>query len=210
MNARRNQKGLNNLTYLCTLALLVAVEFAMKLIGLGSVPVGPLNMSFLTVPIAIGAMLLGPLAGLIMGGVFGLASLYDAITGASVMTGVFFQVSPVNTVVLCVATRMLMGFLTGVIFNGFRKIDKTKTVRYYAGALAAPLLNTLLFMGYLVLAFYQTEFVQNLVAAKGAANPFTFVVLMVGVQGLVEAAVCTIVGGSVAKGVSVALRLDKE
>ena len=45
-----------NVRYLAQLALLAAIEVVMKLMGLGSVPVGPLYMSFLTVPIAVGAM----------------------------------------------------------------------------------------------------------------------------------------------------------
>ena len=54
----------------------------MKAVGLGSVPVGPLYMSFLTLPIAVGAITMGPAAGAILGGVFGAVSFYDAVTGA--------------------------------------------------------------------------------------------------------------------------------
>ena len=43
-----------NVRFLAQLGLLAAIEIVMKLIGLGSVPVGPLYMSFLTVPIAVG------------------------------------------------------------------------------------------------------------------------------------------------------------
>ena len=102
-----------NVRYLAQLALLAAIEVVMKLMGLGSVPVGPLYMSFLTVPIAVGAMTMGPTAGAILGGVFGLVSMKDAITGASVMTGAFFQISPINTFVLCVVMRVLMGWCVG-------------------------------------------------------------------------------------------------
>ena len=51
-----------NVRFLAQLGLLAAIEIVMKLIGLGSVPVGPLYMSFLTVPIAVGAMTMGPAA----------------------------------------------------------------------------------------------------------------------------------------------------
>ena len=44
----------NDLRTLTRLALLVAIELVMKAIGLGSVPMGPLYMSFLTLPIAVG------------------------------------------------------------------------------------------------------------------------------------------------------------
>ena len=46
----------NDLRTLTRLALLVAIELVMKAIGLGSVPMGPLYMSFLTLPIAVGAI----------------------------------------------------------------------------------------------------------------------------------------------------------
>lgn len=200
-------KKKTDLKQMTLLALFIAIELAMKLMGLGSVPVGPLNMSFLTVPVAVGAILLGPVAGLIMGAVFGLSSLYDAVSGGSVMTGIFFQASPVHTVILCVGTRMLMGLCAGLIFRAIRRVDKTRTIGYFAASLAAPLLNTLFFMGYIVAVFYRTEYIQGLVEKLGAANPLMFVVLLVGVQGLVEAAVCAIVGGGVSKGVAHAMKL---
>ena len=96
-----------NVRYLAQLALLAAIEVVMKLMGLGSVPVGPLYMSFLTVPIAVGAMTMGPTAGAILGGVFGCVSFKDALAGGG-MTGAFFQISPINTFVLCVVMRVLM------------------------------------------------------------------------------------------------------
>ena len=99
-----NQKR-NDLKAMTRLALLVAIELVMKAIGLGSVPVGPLYMSFLTLPIAVGAITMGPAAGLILGGVFGAVSFYDAVTGGSAMTSALFQVSPLHTFILCVGTR---------------------------------------------------------------------------------------------------------
>lgn len=112
-----------NVRYLAQLALLAAIEVVMKLMGLGSVPVGPLYMSFLTVPIAVGAM-------------------------------------------------------------------------------SAPLLNTIFFMGYIVLVFYKTDYIQERVASLGVANPLSFVVALVGVQGLIEIIVGCAVGGVLARAVA--------
>ena len=193
------RKGMDTKT-LAQIALLIAIELVMRALGLGSVPVGPLVMSFLTLPIAIGAMLVGPAAGAILGAVFGVASLYDAITGKSAMTHFFFQESPVSTVILCVGTRILMGVACAYVFKAVIKLDKDeKTWSYFVGALSAPLLNTLFFMGYIVLFFYNTSFVQNLVATKGASNAIHFVILIVGVQGLIEAVSVCIIGGILAK-----------
>ena len=191
---------------LVLLALFIAIELAMYLMGLGLVPIGPLKMSFLPVPVAVGAILMGPWQGAILGAAFGLCSLWDAVSGASIMTNAFFAISPVHTVILCVGMRALMGLCVGAIFQFLRRIDRKKILSYYVSALAAPLLNTVFFMGYIVLFFYQTDYIQTLVSTKGAANPFMFVILLVGVQGLIEMVVCTITGGSAAKGVAVALR----
>ena len=186
---------------LTKLALLLAIELAMRAIGLGAVPVGPLNMSFLTLPIAIAAMLCGPVEGMVLGAVFGILSLTDAISGRSFMTGTFFNISPVHTVILCVGMRVLMGLCVGLIFSGLKRFDKPGTWSYILSAMCAPALNTLFFMGYIVLAFYGCDYVQNLVSVKGAANPFMFVVLLVGVQGVAEFLVSGILGGIVARAV---------
>ena len=53
---------------------------------------------------------------------------------------------------------------------------------------------------------YNTEYIQNLVATKGALNPLHFVVLLVGVQGLIEAVSVAIIGGILAKVLSKVVR----
>lgn len=198
----KNRK--KDLTYLAQLAMLICIQMVMRAMGLGSVPVGPLVMSFLTLPIAVGAITLGPLAGAVLGGVFGFYSLYDAITAKSAMTGIFFNLNPISTFVLCVVMRVLMGFCTGLLFELIQKFDKKHTWSYLVGSVAAPVLNTFFFMGYIVLFFYGTEYVQGLVTKVGATNPIMFVILLVGVQGLIEACVCGLLGAAVCKALSVA------
>ena len=189
-------------------AVFIAIILMMRVTGLSRIPVGPLVMTLTMVPIAIGAMLLGPLGGAILGMVFGFTSLYDAMTGASAMTGFFFQVSPFHTVVLCVVTRTLVGAVTGWLFQLLRKLDRQRIWCYFAGGLLAPMLNTIFFMGYIVLVFYQTEYVQKTAAKLGAVNPLMFVILLVGLQGLVEWLTGCVIGGGVAKAVARALKRD--
>ena len=56
-------KNRTNTRWLTQLALLVAVLLVMNYTPLGYLQVGPLSMSLLTIPVAIGAMTLGPVAG---------------------------------------------------------------------------------------------------------------------------------------------------
>ena len=99
--------------------------------------------------------------------------------------------------ILCFGMRVLMGVCVGLVYVGMARICKKSVVNCFVTSLSAPLLNTLFFMGYIVLAFYQTDYVQSLVIAKGAGNPLMFVVLLVGVQGVVEAIVCSLTGTAV-------------
>lgn len=193
-----NKKSFDLLT-MTQIALLIAIELVMKAIGLGSVPVGPLYMSFLTVPIAIGAIMLGPVAGGILGGVFGMVSFWDAVTAKSVMTGALFQVSPFHTFILCVVTRVLMGVLTGIIYRALARIDRKGFISTLVGSLSAPILNTIFFMGYICLVFWNTDYVQGLASGLNAVNPLMFVVLLVGVQGLIEAVTCGVLGTVICK-----------
>lgn len=83
-----------------------------------------------------------------------------------------------------------------------QNFDKKGTWSYIVGAMCAPGLNTVFFMGYLVLAFYNSEYIQGIVSSLGAANPFMFIILLVGVQGLVELFVSGILGGIIARAVA--------
>lgn len=183
---------------LTQLALLTALLLVMNYTPLGYLPVGPLTMSLLTIPVAIGAMLLGPATGAWLGTVFGLTSFINAVEGKSAMTGAAFQYSPVLCFIMCVVARALMGLCCGLIYRAVTKaLPEKEKLCAAIGGVSAPLLNTCFFMGSLVLFFYNIEFVQGLVEAKGATNPLMFVVLMVGVQGMLEAIICCVVSAAV-------------
>ena len=191
------------LRYMCLIAFFIAIELIMKFTGLGNLPINPvLNVTLMNIPVAIGAILLGPFAGLILGIVFGITSFFQPM---SPLVADLFTMDQFNTIVLCVVTRALMGVCCGWIARGLKRIDKTKTVSYFVSAFFAAFLNTLFFMGYLILVFYHTDPIQQRVAAKGAVNWFNFVILFVGINGILELIATTIIGGGVAKGVDYAL-----
>ncbi|MCR5295914.1 MAG: ECF transporter S component [Clostridiales bacterium] len=191
------------LRYLCLVSLFISIELLMKFSGLGNIPINPfLNVTLMNIPVAIGAILLGPAAGAILGAAFGLTSFIQPMSG---LISSLFAIDPVNTVIMCVGMRMLMGLCVGWIFRLLAKVDKAKIFSYFAASFCAALLNTVFFMGYLVLAFYGADIIQEQVAAKGAFNWFHFVILFVGINGILELVSTTIIGGGVSKGVDYAL-----
>lgn len=214
--AERQQEELNmekaktNLTYLIELALLVGILLMMNITGLAMIPLPGQYASIMTVPVAVGAMMLGPLAGGVLGGVMGCISFYTAIkTGFSTLFlagytgGMVVVLSFVNTII----PRILMGVCVGWVYRAASRLDRGNTVSYYIGGIAAPLLNTLFYMTVLVLIFLNAPTLQALLGeelmAKFQDNILLFVAAYVGVQALIEAALGCVISGSVCKALRV-------
>lgn len=183
---------------LTQLALLAALLLVMNFTPLGYLQVGPLSMSLMSIPVAIGAMLMGPVDGAILGGVFGATSFLQAVQGTSAMGAALFAYSPVGSFVVCFVARVLVGLCCGLVYQGMRKILPGKEkVCAAVGGFSAAFLNTVFFMGFLVLLFYGSPYVQGLVEALGVSNPLAFVAAVVGVQAIVEWAACCVVAAAV-------------
>ena len=194
-----------NIRTMTQLALLTAITLVLAYTPIGYLPLGPFNVSFLSVPVCIGAVVMGPGVGAFLGLVFGLTSFGNALSGGSVMGVALMSVSPVGYFVQSVVGRVLMGLCTGLIFRAVRKVDRRGFASYVVGAVSAPLLNTVFYMGLMCLIFYNCEYVQNLVASTGAANPILLVLAVVGVQGVIEVLVCGVIGSVISKAVDAAL-----
>lgn len=188
---------------LTELALLTAVVLVMAATPLGYLRVGPLTMSLLTVPVAIGAMLAGPTGGAWLGFVFGMTSFGNAVNGTGGLTAFAFQYNPILCFLTCVGTRVACGLCCALLFRAASRLlpSRPKTA-CLVGALSAPILNTVFFMGCLLLFFYNMEQIQNMIAAFSVPNLLLLAVSMVGLQGVIEAAVC----GVAATAVTVPLR----
>ena len=99
---------------LTELALLTAVVLVMAATPMGYLRVGPLTMSLLTVPVAIGGMPVGPAGGAWMGFVFGMTSFANAVNGTGGLTAYAFQYNPVLCFLTCVGTRVACGLCCAV------------------------------------------------------------------------------------------------
>ena len=78
-----------------------------------------------------------------------------------------------------------------------------------AANLIGPLLNTFFFMGTLVFFFYHTEYIQGIAESMGASNALAFVAAFVGINGVIEAAACFVVGSAVSRALQTVLKTDE-
>ena len=174
----------SNIRFLAVNALLAAVICVVSFLPIRTLG---LEITLSMVPVAIGACLYGPMSGALLGGVFGVVSFIQCF-GYSPFGAVLLGENPLLTAIVCIPTRILAGLLAGLIAVAIGKLCKKEksTLALAVGSVAAPVLNTLFFMSALVLCFWNTEYIQGFAGALGAANPFIFVILFVGINGLVE------------------------
>ena len=116
-------KNRTNVRWLTQLALLVAILLVLNYTPLGYLQIGPLSASLLTVPVAIGAMTMNPMAGAILGGVFGATSFIQAVEGKSAMGAALFRS----------ALRAPFGLLCGPCADGtVHRADLQRAAQGYA------------------------------------------------------------------------------
>jgi uncharacterized membrane protein len=178
------------------LAMLSGILLVMSFTPLGYLNIGPLAISLNMIPVAIGAVALGPGGGAFLGAVFGITSCLQCvgIGGTSAMGMILFEINPILTILQRLVPRVLAGWLTGMVYGGLHKLH-FKYAPYVAG-LCAALLNTALFMAALVLLFGSTEYLQNLIAGK---NILVFIISFVGINAVVEMLATTVAAGAVCR-----------
>lgn len=186
--------------YLVELALLVAIILLMAFTPIGYIKTAGLEIALIVVPVAVGVVTLGPAAGAILGGIFGITSFIQCF-GMSAFGTILLGVNPFYTFLVCVPTRILEGWLTGLIYRGLRKTKLHSGASVSIANLCCPILNTLFFMGTIVLFFSGTMREQF-----GMVKVIPFLVAFVGINGVIEAAVCFIVGAGISMALKKALR----
>ena len=180
---------------LVLMGLLTAVLLVMSYTPLGYLNIGPLAITLNVIPVAIAAISLGPAAGAVMGAVFGLTSFLQCIGvgGMSAMGAILFEIDPLLAFIQRFVPRVLMGFFAGLIYKALSKTGKPKITCFVTG-FSAALLNTVLFMGALVLLFGGTEYVKELMDGK---NVIVFICTFVGVNAVLEMIASTVITGAI-------------
>lgn len=111
------EKNLSSRTQqMVQLAILVAIMLIFAYTPLGYLKVGAIEITFMVLPVAIGAILLGPICGAILGGLFGLTSFIQCF-GASPFGALLLSLNPITTFITCMVPRILCGWLSGLIFQ---------------------------------------------------------------------------------------------
>ena len=185
----------SNVKTLVQLALLTAIELIMAFTPLGYLKIGPVSITFMAIPVAVGAIVLGPLSGAFLGLVFGLTS-FSQCFGADQFGTTLLSINAFSTAFMCLVPRILMGLFAGLIFGGLKKSTLGETGGALISSLACSVTNTVLFVGSLIVLFGNTEYIRGF-----GDSVIAVIMTLVSVNTVIEAIACTIIGGAVSKAV---------
>jgi uncharacterized membrane protein len=178
------------------MAILAAIMLLMAFTPIGYLKTAGIEISFMMIPVVVGAIVIGPGAGAILGGVFGATSFIQCF-GMSVFGAALLSINPFYTFIVCMIPRILMGWLTGLVFKALNKTGRSKLVSFGVSSLSGALFNTIFFMTFLIVLFGNTEYIKSF---QGDLGLIPFILAFVGINGLIEAIVCFVAGAAISRG----------
>ena len=182
--------------YMATLAMFCGILLVMGATGIGFIPLPVIKATTMHIPVILGAVLLGPAAGAVLGGVFGLCSIWANTTSPGLLA---FAFSPFMTTEglpgvlkslwIALGCRILLGVIAGWLWKGMKRVLKQDYLALPVTAAIATICHTILVMGsiYLLLA-------EQYAQAKNVAITAVFGLVMgtVTASGIPEAIIAAV------------------
>lgn len=182
--------------YMAMLAMLCGVQLVMGMTGIGFIPLPVIKATTMHIPVILGAVLLGPAAGGMLGGLFGLCSIWANTTTPGLLS---FAFSPFMTTEglpgvlkslwIALGCRILFGLVAGWLWLLIKKLFKQDYIALPVTAAISTICHTALVMGsiYLLLS-------AQYAAAKNVAISAVFGLVMgtVAASGIPEAIIAAI------------------
>lgn len=142
---------------LTTLAIFTALIIVLQLVSAlltRFVPVLPVSITLTLVPIVVGAALYGVSAGAYLGGVFGLVVMLFCVTALDLGGAMLWNASPLLCALVCLVKGVAAGAAAGAVYRAIS--PKSQTAGAICAGIAAPVVNTALFIAAVFLFFRET------------------------------------------------------
>lgn len=170
---------------------------------LGYIPLGFTRATIIHIPVIIASLLMGPKKGGVLGFLFGLTSFINNTinpTATSFVFTPFYSIGDISggigSVIICFIPRILVGVLPYFVYKLILRLsseEKRKlgvsNVGLVLAGISGALVNTLLVMN-LIFVFYGEAYIEA--SGKAAALGYTFILSIIGINGVPEAIVAGI------------------
>ena len=196
MKKQQGNKG--NVLWMTELALMAAIVIIMTFTPLGYLRVGAIEVTFIVIPVAVGAVMLGVKGGAILGLIFGLTSFAQCF-GMSAFGTMLFGVNPVGTAFACIVPRICVGVVPALLYKIFRKIDKKDGWSIAVSCLLSPLTNTALYLACVCFIFQKEMMEMYKYTGKGGLHFLFWVFALVALNAILEAVSSLFIGTAICK-----------
>jgi uncharacterized membrane protein len=197
---KQNKRILN----MAILAMLLALVVVLQYFG-GFIKIGPFAPSLVLIPIVIGAIVVGPAGGAILGAAFGIVVIIQCFTGIDAGGFILWGINPFFTSLICLVKGVCAGLVPGYIYKlvaGDASSDGRAVAGAVVAAISAPIINTGLF-----LLGLSTLFTETLYAWSGDTNVMLYIFTgLIGVNFIIEFAINSIVSPAISTVVRVATK----
>ncbi len=152
------------------LGILAATEFILAFSAFGFIVIEPVSLTFMHLPVLIGALALGPAGGLILGGIFGITSMWKASVTATALADMIFSPllsgQPWASLVLALGTRLLFGLCAGFFFLWAVRRRRFRKAAVVCAALGADFVHKILVYGCMLLFFPSAGMTPEIIADR--------------------------------------------
>ncbi len=139
--------------WMVSVALMAAIIILLANTPLGMIQLPVIKATTVHIPVIIGAIVLGPAAGAILGGVFGLCSMISNTTAPTLLSFAFspFLSSDLTGIFkalwISIGCRILIGVVSGWLWIALKKLKVNSLLALPVVGFVGSLTNTILVMG---------------------------------------------------------------
>lgn len=124
-------------------AILLSLVIVLQTFG-ATINIGPVQLNFTLVPIVLGALMLGPIAGGLLGFACGVVVLIQVIMGLVPFYVLIWTESPFFATMTCIVKTTAAGLLSGLAYKLLAK--KNRYLAVFVASAIVPIVNTGLFI----------------------------------------------------------------
>lgn len=190
--------------WLTSVALMAAIVILLANTPLGMIHLPVIKATTVHIPVIVGAVLLGPLAGAILGGVFGVCSMISNTVAPTLLSFAFSPfmsmtgiMGALKAVWISVGCRILIGVVAGWLWILLKKIKVNPMVALPVTGFIGSMVNTACVMGSIYFLLAQEYATAKSVAVDAVWGLIIGTVTASGIPEAIAAAILVAVIGKV-------------
>ena len=178
-----------NVRKMTVIGVLSAISIMMSMLPfIGYIPIGPTKATIMHIPVIIGAIIEGPVVGATIGLIFGLTSLWNAMTQPTITSRFFLNP------LVAILPRVLIGVVAYYVYQGIYKISKKVYAAGFMAGLIGSLANTVGVLG-MIYVLYADKYMERIGQAGADAGKWLFT--LAATNGVPEALVAALIVSAV-------------